>query len=118
VRLAGALLTCQHDRPTLALELAACRLELLVSERRRTNLKGQLDHYIGQAIRARAERDRAEHERDRAQACLVQALADKQDAVARILEMEGTLAAAFVATETIRTLPKRRTKPTPKRREA
>lgn len=73
------LFTCQHERPTLAAQLADCRIELGISERRRHTLKEQAAHYIDQAIRTRVERDRAERDRDGAQACLVQAMAEKEN---------------------------------------
>ena len=82
-------------RPTRAAQLADARQELLFSERARSILKGQFEHYIDQAIRARNERDRAEvgfremtEQRAHAQACLTQALAEKQDLVARVLYLE------------------------------
>ena len=68
------------SRPTLSHQLATCRADLHASERARTSLKAQLDHYIGQAIRARAERDRAERELQDAQACLLEALRERTEA--------------------------------------
>lgn len=88
------LFTCAHERPTLAAQLADFRRDLHRSERQRARLTGQLDHYIGQAIRARAERDRAERDRDGAQVCLVQAMAEQQEAVARISFLEDELRTA------------------------
>lgn len=99
--------------PGLARQLAACRGELLASERRRATLKDQLDHYIGQAIQARAERDSAEAERVRLegeiwtltqfgepavlkaaivhlQDLLAQALADKRDLERAVLALEAS----------------------------
>ncbi len=74
------LLTCAHERPTLAAQLAEAQRDLWRFERLNAALKSQLDHYIGQAIRARAERDRAERERQDAQVCLLQALRERTEA--------------------------------------
>ena len=94
------LLTCQHETPTLADALATCRADLHASESARASLKAQLDHYIGQAIRARAERDFSEASNRVAretfhlqQHVLTHALADKADLTARILALEDEVRA-------------------------
>lgn len=71
--------------------LAACQADLHAANRALARVKTSLDHYIGQAIRARRERDDAEQERDRAQGIVVRALAERDEAVKYGLYLDGEI---------------------------